>query len=98
MIDVDIFGYIGAVFLFLLYIPQVYNAYQLKLGREISSIFLILNYLTVTSLLIYSIMIKSYHFIVSELMVGLCTIFLTIIKFLNRNKEQVVPIIAETIV
>jgi uncharacterized protein with PQ loop repeat len=96
MVDADIFGYIGAIMLSLLYMPQVHNAYRLKLGREISTFFLLLNYLTVTNLLVYSIMIEAYPFVVAESSVGLCTILLTIIKFSNRNKDKVAPDIIVT--
>ena len=88
MVNPDIFGYIGAVGLSILYLPQVYNSYKLELSREISGYFLALEYIVVCCFTIYAVLIDAYPLLISNSCVALCTIALTVIKIKNRKRQK----------
>ena len=50
---IDIFGYIGAVLLTLLFVPQDYTTYKTKNIEGLSYIFLILEFLAALNFIIY---------------------------------------------
>ena len=80
MESTDILGYIGTVFLSLLYMPQVYQVYKLRQCKEISVFFLILQNIVAFIWISYGILINSYPIIVANVIVEICTILLVIAK------------------
>ena len=60
MLLTDIFGYIGAISLTVLFIPQVYKTYKSKDTYNISILFLILELIASISFIIYGYFYKLF--------------------------------------
>ena len=86
---IDIFGYIGAVLLTLLFVPQVYTTYQTKNIEGLSYIFLILEFLAALNFIIYGFLINSIPIIIANSSAFICSILLLVAKinFKENNKN-----------
>ncbi len=83
--NADIVGYIGAVFLSLLLIPQVYEIYKLKKCDQISIYFIILEFLTSVTWIVYGIMLSSIPIIVANSLSLFFTFLLVIAKIIFKE-------------
>lgn len=81
----NIIGYIAAIFLSVLFIPQVVKTYRTKNVQGISLIFLILEVITCILFITYGILIKAVPVIVANCTALLCNILLIVAK-LTFNK------------
>ena len=86
---IDIFGYIGASLLTLLFIPQVYTTYKTKDAEAISYIFLFLEILASLNFIIYGFLINSIPVIVANSSAFICAILLIIAKINFKKNEQI---------
>ena len=82
---IDIVGYIGAVFLSLLLLPQVYQTYKMKKSDQISYIFVILEILTSITFIIYGVFIDSVPIIVANNISLISGILLGISKIIYKT-------------
>ena len=78
-------GYVAAIFLSILFIPQVVKTYRTKNVQGISLIFLILEVITCILFITYGILIKDIPVIVANCTALLCNILLIVAK-LTFNK------------
>ena len=86
---IDIFGYIGAVLLTILFVPQVYTTYKTKKIDGLSYIFLILEFLASLNFIIYGFLISSIPVIFANSSAFICSILLIIakMKFKDENND-----------
>ena len=73
----DIFGFLGAFFLTVTLIPQLYHSYREKKMDDISKGFLGIQVLTCTCFLIYGILLHEIPLILANIIV-LCQTFILI--------------------
>ena len=85
---IDVFGYIGAVLLTLLFLPQVYTTYKTKDAEGLSYIFLGLEFLASLNFIIYGFLIRSIPVIIANSSAFICSILLLIAKL--KFKKEVV--------
>lgn len=81
----NIIVYVAAIFLSVLFIPQVVKTYRKKNVQGISLIFLILEVITCILFITYGILIKAIPVIVANCTALLCNILLMVAK-LTFNK------------
>ena len=86
---IDIFGYIGAILLTFLFIPQVYTTYKNRNTEGISYIFLILEFLAALNFIIYGFLINSLPIIIANGSAFICAILLIVAKFKFKNQEEI---------
>ena len=86
---IDIFGYLGACLLTILFIPQVYTTYKTKNAEGISYLFLILEFLASVSFIIYGFLITSIPVVIANFSAFICCILLIVAK-IKFKKEQVI--------
>ena len=72
----DILGYVGAVSLTFLFIPQVYQTYKSKDTKNISVYFLFLEIIASVSFIWYGSLINSLPIIIANSSALMCAIFL----------------------
>ena len=91
---IDIFGYIGAVLLTLLFVPQVYTTYKTKNIEGLSYIFLILEFFAALNFIIYGFLINSIPIIIANSSAFICSILLLLakIRFKVNNEDTDVNI------
>ena len=78
----DIFGYFGAVFLTLLNVPQVYHCFKNKTSSGLTLSFIILQFLTSISFLIFGSLINELPIIIANT----STLVGSILLFIAKNK------------
>lgn len=76
----NIIGYIAAIFLSVLFIPQVIKTYKSKDVKGLSLIFLILEVITSVLFIIYGFLIKAIPVIVANCAALFCNILLMVAK------------------
>ena len=86
---IDIFGYLGACLLTILFIPQVYTTYKTKDADGISYIFLMLEFLASLSFIIYGFLIGSIPVIIANFSALICCILLIIAKMKFKKEEEI---------
>jgi len=86
---IDIFGYIGAVLLTILFIPQVVTTYKTRNIDSLSYIFLILEFLASLNFIIYGFLIGSIPVIIANSSAFICSILLIVAKrnFKDQNND-----------
>jgi len=82
---IDIVGYIGAVFLSLLLLPQVYQTYKMKKSDQISVIFVIFEILTSITFIIYGCFINAVPIIIANSISLISGILLGISKIIFKT-------------
>lgn len=78
--EYDSIGYVAAVFLCAILIPQLYHNYKLKETSQISWYFVILSIITAILFLSYGILLGALPMIIANIIVLLQNIFLFILK------------------
>lgn len=76
----EIFGYLGAFFLIITLIPQLYHTIKTKKVNDISFLFISLQIITCILFLIYGILIKETPLIISNSLVGIQIIVFLYLK------------------
>ena len=88
--NADTLGYLGSMFLCMLYIPLVYRVYTIQDANSISWLSLVLQYCTGTCFILYGIEIRSYPVVVANSSCIVCAILLTGGKYLyGRSSTRV---------
>ena len=86
---IDIFGYIGAILLTFLFMPQVYTTYKNKNTDGISYVFLLLEFAASLNFIIYGFLINSLPIIIANGSAFICAILLIFAKFKFKNQEEI---------
>lgn len=81
----DIFGYIGAGFLTLLMIPQVYHCFSNKTSTGLTISFITLQFLTSIFFLIYGFFVFQLPILIANISTLIGTILLAIAKILYKD-------------
>ena len=84
----DIFGWIGAVLIVSINIPQLIKLYRTKSGGDLSMITLILNITGSIFFLTYGILIDRSPIIMSNILIILITIMIIILKLTYKNVKK----------
>jgi MtN3 and saliva related transmembrane protein len=84
----DIFGWIGAVLIVSINIPQLIKLYRTKSGGDLSMITLILNITGSIFFLTYGILIDRSPIIMSNILIIIITIIIIILKKSYKNVQN----------
>ena len=84
----DIFGWIGAVLIVSINIPQLIKLYRTKSGGDLSMITLILNITGSIFFLTYGILIDRSPIIMSNILIIIITIMIIILKMSYKNVKN----------
>jgi uncharacterized protein with PQ loop repeat len=84
----DIFGYIGATFLSIMMIPQVYLTVKTNRTEDLSIKFIIFNLCAIAFLLPYSIYFKIYPVLIANFSVFICNFILLIYCIKNYRANN----------
>lgn len=87
IIWIDVFGYIGAGLLTILFMPQVYTTYKTKNVNGISYIFLIIEFLAALNFIIYGFLLKSFPIMIANFSAFICSILLLVAKIKFKEVE-----------
>ena len=82
---IDIFGYIGAILVGILLMPQIVHTYNTKKTDGLSYIFLGISTTAAIFMLIYGFLITSIPVMTANSMYLLCNIMLIIMKYKYDN-------------
>ena len=88
MLIAEIIGYIAAVFLSILFIPQVYKTYKSKNASSLSIIFLFLEVITCVLFISYGFLIKAVPVIIANFAALICNILLVIAKLTFKKIDN----------
>tara|TARA_B100001093_G_C26665409_1_gene943757 strand:- start:580 stop:858 length:279 start_codon:yes stop_codon:yes gene_type:complete len=84
----NIFGYIGAGFLSVMMIPQVYLTVKSNKTQDLSVKFLFLNLTAIGFMLPYSIYFRLYPILITNCSVGICNAIILIYALRNKISEN----------
>ena len=85
----QIFGYIGTIFSFILFMPQVRHVYKTKDTYAINKCYLNLEIISSTLKLIYAILIVEYPLIISSISILTCILLIYIQKLKEISKKEI---------
>lgn len=84
----EIFGYLGAILLSILLIPQVYQVYMTKKCDQISLYFLILQNLVCLCWISYGILLTAPPLIIANSIAEFCTLLLCYAKYKFKSNDN----------
>jgi len=87
---VDIIGYIGAFFISMMFVPQVYHIYKNKQVTGISYQTQFMSIIASIVMLIYGILLGSIPIIISNSCVMLCVLIIICLKYKFESSDSVV--------
>lgn len=85
----QVFGYVGTVFSFVLFMPQVRHVYKTKDTYGINKCYLNLEIISSSIKLIYAILINEYPLIFSSISIMTCILLIYIQKLKEIPKEEI---------
>ena len=88
----DVFGYLGAFFLTISLLPQLYKTYQEKKMEDISKGFLGIQVLTCICFLTYGILLEELPLIIANVIVFSQTLILIYFKIIYRKNTTVTEV------
>ena len=88
-IEIDLFGYIGAICVSLFLIPQVYQTYKLKQCEEISICFVILQTTASICFIIYGYLLRSLPLIIANSIALFCSLLLLLAKYIFKERKPI---------
>ena len=81
----NVLGYLGAILISIILIPQIIHMIRKKSGKDISYIFLSLNLLSGIIWLFYGIILLEYPLLISNTVIIISNIIIFILKYKYRN-------------
>ena len=81
-------GWLGTLLFSLRMIPQILHTYHSTSVKDLSLSFILLDFFSAICLFIYSVTIKAYPMIISNLMSTICDFLLLILYFYKTHKYK----------
>jgi len=83
-----IIGYLAALIVSLLQLPQVYKTYKMKTANELSFGMIILNFLASILWLVYGVILNKPPIYISNIIYFIANCLLLIMKFIYKKNES----------
>lgn len=83
-----IIGYLAALIVSLLQLPQVYKTYKMKTANELSFGMIILNFLASILWLVYGVILNKPPIYISNIIYFIANCLLLIMKFIYNKNES----------